>query len=235
MSSQVAYTDPLQSLTSYILDIKPYHTKIKDITVELTYQELMSVSIADTHTFKVDFDIDYGNPCLAGYDGGLWDDPNDKFGGPDYRYSIDGTQSSAWCGAVNPAPDWATYVSPTTVSSSFSEDFIIVENLLLADNIAATVCDWTDLSNSHVFFDETIFDWYGFDWPDVEHRYLPIIDVTVDPTLYQYSEILTISDYAEQMNAAFTMERLDYSQTVDPDTIAKPTFNEILQITETIL
>jgi hypothetical protein len=44
----------LNSLTSYVNDIKPYHTKLKNVTSELFFEDSMDVAFLDeTHSFKV--------------------------------------------------------------------------------------------------------------------------------------------------------------------------------------
>ena len=46
--------DPVQGLVDYVLDIKPYHTKIVEVLIEYVYQENVDVIVIDETLINVD-------------------------------------------------------------------------------------------------------------------------------------------------------------------------------------
>ena len=53
----MAILDPIQGLVDYVLEIKPYHTKIVEILIEYIQQEDIDVTIAETFDLCVAFGI----------------------------------------------------------------------------------------------------------------------------------------------------------------------------------
>lgn len=49
----MANTDPLQSLLDYIADVKPYHTKVFEVTMTYTYQEPVKATVKDNLAINV--------------------------------------------------------------------------------------------------------------------------------------------------------------------------------------
>lgn len=74
--------DPVQGLVDYVLDIKPYHTKIIETLIEYVHTDEINVTIGDViSSFQVDIvrpfpatDLDDVDPCENGYDTGPYDE-----------------------------------------------------------------------------------------------------------------------------------------------------------------
>ena len=49
--------DPVQGLVDYVLDIKPYHTKIVEVLIEYVYNEFVDVTILEDMQTKIDIDF----------------------------------------------------------------------------------------------------------------------------------------------------------------------------------
>jgi hypothetical protein len=189
------YADPIQSLYSYIYDIKPYHTKIVEVLVNLVYDEQINVTVLDNLNIELHHNIDmYANPCMQGFDTDVMGAKG--FGGPEYRYSIDNISAPAWCRAGFDTsefdngfgePGYEDYISPTTIAPTFTDEIKFYEMLPLHDSVQAKIYDWTnrdylldnvgydldaygitlDQEIPTIFFDDNWFDIYGFDTSDV--------------------------------------------------------------------
>lgn len=58
MTSNIKKLDPVQGLVDYILDIKPYHTKVIEILTEYVYNEIIDVTIRET--LQLDIGLYFG-------------------------------------------------------------------------------------------------------------------------------------------------------------------------------
>lgn len=64
--------DPVTGLEEFVLDIKPYHTKIIDVLVEYIYQDNMSVSILDSITSTQHIELNrVDSGCPDGFGSGF--------------------------------------------------------------------------------------------------------------------------------------------------------------------
>jgi hypothetical protein len=66
--------DPLSILVDYVLDIKPYHTKIYEVNLAYSYTEPVNVTIADLMEWNIGIKIDYWTEyCMySGWDVPIW-------------------------------------------------------------------------------------------------------------------------------------------------------------------
>ena len=75
--------DPVQGLVNYVLDAKPYHTKIAEVQVGYVYTENVDVTITDRLTWQIDM---FGDDTLpVSYDCGYGVNP---YGGSDVPSTI---------------------------------------------------------------------------------------------------------------------------------------------------
>jgi hypothetical protein len=63
MASNIIELDPVQGLLDYVLDIKPYHTKVIEILTEYVYDELIEIGIVED--FNLIVDLQYPSPGTA--------------------------------------------------------------------------------------------------------------------------------------------------------------------------
>ncbi len=151
--------DPVQGLVDYVLDIKPYHTKIMQVLVEYVYFDDVRVKFSEHMEMHIDFQSakSHGAICedagWAMYPWGLLDDNSDPFvvsGDPNsgYRpYQPYGTPStvSYW----DNTQDCVPRVGPWTVYVNFIEDFTFHSGDL---NIE-------DIINTWINDDQGLADW----------------------------------------------------------------------------
>lgn len=85
--------DPVQGLVDYVLDIKPFHTKIVDVLIEYIYTDPLNVKITDELQIHIDMDINrtavYSDGGFDTYSWGLMDDGSDpwvELGNPSSGY-----------------------------------------------------------------------------------------------------------------------------------------------------
>ena len=79
--------DPIEGLIQYVKDIKPYHTKLIDVIVTYTYDELINVLVEGVTNMVTTFDMDYSrDPCQFGYDTDGYD--TTAYDIPDFSYAI---------------------------------------------------------------------------------------------------------------------------------------------------
>lgn len=77
MTSNIKQLDPVQGLVDYVLDVKPFHTKIVEVLVEYVYEEALATTVGDL--LELDIGIQYpATPvgeleCLGAYDTLPWD------------------------------------------------------------------------------------------------------------------------------------------------------------------
>lgn len=74
--------DPIQGLVDYILDIKPYHSKIAEVLVDYTINDDVNVTIIDEHEFDMVFTENYDSSFACDEGFGVL-----PFGGPDLSIS----------------------------------------------------------------------------------------------------------------------------------------------------
>lgn len=71
--------DPVQGLVDYVLDVKPYHTKILEVLLEYVYSQPVDITILERHHIKTDIarpnhkTLEY--LCGVGYDTRPYGDP----------------------------------------------------------------------------------------------------------------------------------------------------------------
>lgn len=82
--------DPVEALVQYVLDIKPYHTKIIDVLVEYIYTDPLNVTITDEIEFNFGLDLNRYTYdfCSTGFDTDPFDSPID--GDPQYYNPLTG-------------------------------------------------------------------------------------------------------------------------------------------------
>lgn len=73
MTTTAVTRDPVQGLVDYVLDVKPYHTKILEIWVEYIYNDNVSGRVKDALEMDIHIDIDRRLPCKYGWDTSPWD------------------------------------------------------------------------------------------------------------------------------------------------------------------
>lgn len=98
MTTTPTTRDPVQGLVDYVLDIKPYHTKILEIWVEYIYNDKISGRIHDSLEMDIHIDFDRNIPCKFGWDTSPWDmfwnvDDVDDITTGDFTY-VDGTSKT---------------------------------------------------------------------------------------------------------------------------------------------
>lgn len=76
MASNVKTLDPVEGLVEYVLDIKPFHTKIVEVLVEYVYGEALDTTFLDSTHLTVD--VDHGGNidpliCIGGFDTASYD------------------------------------------------------------------------------------------------------------------------------------------------------------------
>ena len=63
--------DPVQGLIDYILDVKPFHTKIVEVLVEYVYEEMVDLTVLENLGFEIEVIrpgvLDFSVQCQGGY------------------------------------------------------------------------------------------------------------------------------------------------------------------------
>lgn len=175
---QMSSKDPVQGLIDFALDVKPYHSKILDVSVEYVYSDDVNVTIGDRIFFNIDVDIDNSFAYCEGqgYNGNSWGEmidgsdpyniPGDETSG--YR-TYDTSGSPPTVSAWDVSPECDVRSGPTTVFVTFGEvlDFgdlnLSFEELLqtlIQDDTSTTNWDSTLRANSIVDIDHTISTLY---------------------------------------------------------------------------
>ncbi len=120
--------DEVSDLIYYVNDVKPYHTKIKDVIVQYTFVEDIYTTITETHEKVIDFLIDY-NIDERGYDIHRYDHRSydgELISVTEYyakgfnEYGFDSEHYDAI-----PILDYFANKSPTTVSTNIKEHLVI--------------------------------------------------------------------------------------------------------------
>lgn len=73
MTMKTLTRDPVQGLVDYVLDIKPYHTKILEIWVEYIHHDPINGKVDDSMEMEVHIDFDRRIACKYGWDTSPWD------------------------------------------------------------------------------------------------------------------------------------------------------------------
>ena len=73
MTTTITTRDPVQGLVDYVLDVKPFHTKILEVWVEYIYNDPIHATIKDELDWEIHIDFDRMNGCPYGWDTSPWD------------------------------------------------------------------------------------------------------------------------------------------------------------------
>lgn len=73
MTTTITTRDPVQGLVDYVLDIKPFHTKILEVWVEYIYNDPIHATIKDELDWEIYIDFDRMTGCKYGWDTSPWD------------------------------------------------------------------------------------------------------------------------------------------------------------------
>ena len=73
MTTTITTRDPVQGLVDYVLDVKPFHTKILEVWVEYIYNDLIHATIKDELDWEIYIDFDRMTSCKYGWDTSPWD------------------------------------------------------------------------------------------------------------------------------------------------------------------
>lgn len=73
MTTTITTRDPVQGLVDYVLDVKPFHTKILEVWVEYIYNDPIHAIIKDELDWEIYIDFDRMNGCKYGWDTSPWD------------------------------------------------------------------------------------------------------------------------------------------------------------------
>lgn len=73
MSETITRRDPVQGLVDFVLDVKPFHTKILEVWVEYIYGDLIAATVKDEVDFEIHVDFNRIEPCKYGWDTTPWD------------------------------------------------------------------------------------------------------------------------------------------------------------------
>lgn len=73
MTTTITTRDPVQGLVDYVLDVKPFHTKILEVWVEYIYNDPIHATIKDELDWEIYIDFDRMNGCKYGWDTSPWD------------------------------------------------------------------------------------------------------------------------------------------------------------------
>lgn len=73
MTTTITTRDPVQGLVDYVLDIKPFHTKILEVWVEYIYNDPIHAIIKDEIDWEIYIDFDRMSGCKYGWDTSPWD------------------------------------------------------------------------------------------------------------------------------------------------------------------
>ena len=198
MTSNIKELDPVQGLVDYVLDIKPYHTKIVEVLIEYVYGENVNVTVLDEVHLKLDFYTPFDefavNSC-GGYDTRAFDDPTlvpilspnvaDQFISG-FNYGIDAV-NDRFIIIGDRTGDFR--VGETILISSFVEDYADVNNI-----IQTTGNNFGSFTIADVEYDGGSID----SWPDlldpssytignVAHTIITVVENLEDP-----ADVITI-------------------------------------------
>lgn len=73
MTTPITTRDPVQGLVDYVLDIKPFHTKILEVWVEYIYNDPINATVKDELDWEIYIDFDQLPGCRYGWDTTPWD------------------------------------------------------------------------------------------------------------------------------------------------------------------
>lgn len=73
MTTAITTRDPVQGLVDYVLDVKPFHTKILEVWVEYIYNDPLHAMISDRLDWEIYFDFEQQPGCRYGWDTTPWD------------------------------------------------------------------------------------------------------------------------------------------------------------------
>jgi len=73
MTSTITTRDPVQGLVDYVLDVKPFHTKILEVWVEYIYNDPINATIKDELDWEIFIDFEQQPGCRYGWDTTPWD------------------------------------------------------------------------------------------------------------------------------------------------------------------
>lgn len=73
MTTTITTRDPVKGLVDYVLDIKPFHTKILEVWVEYIYNDPIHATVKDEIDWEIHIDFDRMNGCKYGWDTSPWD------------------------------------------------------------------------------------------------------------------------------------------------------------------
>lgn len=149
--------DPIDSLWYYVLDNKPYHTKVIEVFVEHYHEEDLSVSFEDAIEFKLRLNIDHWkNPHLAGFDTEYFDAT--PFDLPDYQHPV-GYDPDCTGGfdtgtfGEDLEPSFPEYNSPTNLLTQFTETIRFIETIRFSDDLDVVMLDVPIISWAQHFAD----------------------------------------------------------------------------------
>lgn len=73
MTTTVTTRDPVQGLVDYVLDVKPFHTKVLEVWIEYLHTDLVAAKVTDRIDIEMYVDIDRTTGCKYGWDTTPWD------------------------------------------------------------------------------------------------------------------------------------------------------------------
>ena len=131
-SNNIKQLDPVQGLVDYVLDVKPFHTKVIEVLIEYVHEDTINVIIADRCELKIDIvqPVDlFDGYAVDGFDMTSFSDPvvipivtpnptNINAGGFEYGFNI--LENSF---AVNGNKSGDFKVGTTIQINTFVEDF----------------------------------------------------------------------------------------------------------------
>lgn len=65
--------DPVQGLVDYVLDVKPFHTKILEVWVHYIHTDLINATVKDRLAWEIFIDLERLTGCKYGWDTSPWD------------------------------------------------------------------------------------------------------------------------------------------------------------------
>lgn len=99
MTTTLTTRDPVQGLVDYVLDVKPFHTKILEVWVEYIYNDPINATVKDKLDWEIYMDFDRMTGCGYGWDTSPWDtfwnvDDQSEIVTGTFRYTDGGTTKS---------------------------------------------------------------------------------------------------------------------------------------------
>lgn len=73
MTTTLTTRDPVQGLVDYVLDVKPFHTKILEVWVEYIYNDPINATVRDELDWEIHLDFERMTGCGYGWDTSPWD------------------------------------------------------------------------------------------------------------------------------------------------------------------